>query len=395
MAVKATPRARARAAAQGIDLARVKPTGPGGRILERDVLAAAKAQFVAPTPVPVVDSAKPVKDNFFAEPANDNFLPEPEPELIPETAVAPEPETPETEVVLESEPETIPEPEVPYEPEPVAEFPALAPADPMQEPELPTLAPAEPVPEPPPLRPPMPDVGMSFPGLTRLSPSGGESGETAAASGARITHHHVFDATGIFAMVDSFETSEIDLGLKGVTATDILLFVLSRTLTRHPEINAFLIDGRVFGSESVDLGLTMKTPTGARTPVVFGAEKRSLNALSAEVRGLKRACATGSLDEQSLMPSTFTVVDLSDTGVMFFTPALAGDQTAVLGVCASRTLVRPDGQRLSAYQGIGLSLSCDPGIVSNIAASAFLCDLCDQLETFSWEALYKDSVKQR
>ncbi|HUX86602.1 MAG TPA: biotin/lipoyl-containing protein, partial [Chloroflexota bacterium] len=58
-----TPRARKVADDLGIDLNRVKGTGPGGRILERDVLAVApSAAAPSPAPVspPIVPAAPPV-----------------------------------------------------------------------------------------------------------------------------------------------------------------------------------------------------------------------------------------------------------------------------------------------------------------------------------------------
>jgi pyruvate dehydrogenase E2 component (dihydrolipoamide acetyltransferase) len=54
-----SPRARMVAADLGVDLTRVKGTGPGGRVLERDVLNAAPAARPAPT-VPVAPPPQPV-----------------------------------------------------------------------------------------------------------------------------------------------------------------------------------------------------------------------------------------------------------------------------------------------------------------------------------------------
>jgi len=52
--IKASPRAKAAAAARGINLAGLRGTGPGGRIIERDVLAAGPASAAGP-----VSAARP------------------------------------------------------------------------------------------------------------------------------------------------------------------------------------------------------------------------------------------------------------------------------------------------------------------------------------------------
>lgn len=49
-----TPRARMVAADLGVELTKIKGTGPGGRILERDVLGAASAPIAPPSPVPPI-----------------------------------------------------------------------------------------------------------------------------------------------------------------------------------------------------------------------------------------------------------------------------------------------------------------------------------------------------
>jgi pyruvate dehydrogenase E2 component (dihydrolipoyllysine-residue acetyltransferase) len=60
--VKASPLARKIAARLKVDLSRIEGTGPGGRIVQEDVLAAAQASKVAPVSEPVADtvSAAPV-----------------------------------------------------------------------------------------------------------------------------------------------------------------------------------------------------------------------------------------------------------------------------------------------------------------------------------------------
>jgi pyruvate dehydrogenase E2 component (dihydrolipoamide acetyltransferase) len=65
--VKASPRAKAAAAARGVNLAGLRGTGPGGRIIERDVLAAGPASVVRPAaaviaPVPVAFVPGQVKE---------------------------------------------------------------------------------------------------------------------------------------------------------------------------------------------------------------------------------------------------------------------------------------------------------------------------------------------
>ena len=60
-AAPASPLARKRAKALGVDLSTVKGTGPGGRITKEDVEAAAAPESVAPTPAEAGDEVVPVR----------------------------------------------------------------------------------------------------------------------------------------------------------------------------------------------------------------------------------------------------------------------------------------------------------------------------------------------
>jgi pyruvate dehydrogenase E2 component (dihydrolipoamide acetyltransferase) len=55
--IKASPRAKAAAAARGIDLAGLKGTGPGGRIIERDVLSAGPVSGARPAAAVIAPAA--------------------------------------------------------------------------------------------------------------------------------------------------------------------------------------------------------------------------------------------------------------------------------------------------------------------------------------------------
>lgn len=81
--IKASPVARNMAKAQGIELSVIKGSGPGGRIIERDVVAAVQARQAAP-PAPPPPAAKPT-----AAPAA-----EPAPAAQPTPAPAPPPAAP-------------------------------------------------------------------------------------------------------------------------------------------------------------------------------------------------------------------------------------------------------------------------------------------------------------
>jgi pyruvate dehydrogenase E2 component (dihydrolipoamide acetyltransferase) len=70
-----TPRARLAAAEIGVDLNRVRGTGPGGRILERDIVALGPTPEVAAAPVAPTLTAPPVPLAGVSSPDGDTIVP--------------------------------------------------------------------------------------------------------------------------------------------------------------------------------------------------------------------------------------------------------------------------------------------------------------------------------
>ena len=66
-----SPRARKRARDKGVDLTRITGTGPGGRIIERDVLAAAALKGTAAAPQPAAVAARPAPGTPVAGPESE------------------------------------------------------------------------------------------------------------------------------------------------------------------------------------------------------------------------------------------------------------------------------------------------------------------------------------
>ena len=207
-------------------------------------------------------------------------------------------------------------------------------------------------------------------------------------SGAQLTHHHSFDATSVLAMREDFKAADEALGYGGVSVGDIILYTASRVLARHPEINALVTAAGVRKYHTVNLGVAVDTPRGLMVPTVFGAEKKSLNKISAEVKALAAAAREGNISPDFLTGGTFTVSNLGATGVEMFTPIINPPQAAILGVCGVTERVRLNRNgRPEVYPLIGLSLTYDHRAIDGAPASRFAAELCKELEAFSWKTL--------
>ncbi|MGJ4849769.1 dihydrolipoamide acetyltransferase family protein [Bacillota bacterium Meth-B3] len=207
------------------------------------------------------------------------------------------------------------------------------------------------------------------------------------ASMAQLTHNMHFDATDIQALRKSFKDRGEALGLASITLNDIVLYAVARTLAQpeHRALNAHLEDDgktmRYF--RQVNLGVAIDTERGLMVPTIFGADKLSLAALSAEAKHLAKACQAGSINPDLLTGGTFTVSNLGALGVESFTPVINPPQTGILGVCTIETKVKLVNSQPVFYPAMNLSLTYDHRALDGAPASRFLKDLKHNLENFT------------
>jgi pyruvate dehydrogenase E2 component (dihydrolipoamide acetyltransferase) len=322
-ATGASPRARSLAAAEGVDPSALRGTGPGGRVIERDVAAAASSR-------PAMTAAARAAAASGAAPAGAGTAIGGRVglgDLGPAASVAP-----------------------------AASRSAAAKAAPSGG-----------------------DAYTETPlkGVRKII---SERMLGSLASTAQLTFNGSALASRILDLRARFKASDPSLGLSEVTIGDLVLFAVSRVLPRFPGANATL-DGGVLRSYSrVHLALAVDTPRGLMVPVIRKADLLSLREISAESRRLAAACQSGSIDPAELSGGTFTVSNLGAFGVESFTPVLNAPQVAILGVDAvtQRAAAGPGGTVVLEPR-MGLSLTVDHQIVDGAPAARLLKAFADAI----------------
>jgi pyruvate dehydrogenase E2 component (dihydrolipoamide acetyltransferase) len=197
------------------------------------------------------------------------------------------------------------------------------------------------------------------------------------ATTAQYTLHASAPAERLQALRARMKAAPAALGMNGVTVGDIVLYLASRVLKGHPNCNALKLGDTLRSYTRVHLGLAVDTPRGLMVPVIRNADLLSLSEISAEAKRLAAACVEGRAQPDELSGSTFTVSNLGSLGVDYFTPVINAPEVCVLGVGAilPKALVKADGSYELA-PAIGLSLSSDHQLVDGAPAARFLKDLC-------------------
>jgi len=208
------------------------------------------------------------------------------------------------------------------------------------------------------------------------------------ASTAQFTLNSHARSDRLLDLRQRFKASHPDLGLQTITVTDIILFALSRLLPLYPFMNAHKLEDKLITYKAVHLGIAVDTPRGLMVPVIRNADQLSLAQISAEAKRLAAACQQGNINPDELTGSTFTVTNLGALGIESFTPVINIPEVAILGVCGMelKPLAKEgsvtgivDATDVQFVPHIGLSLTINHQVVDGAPAARFLRALCDEI----------------
>lgn len=195
------------------------------------------------------------------------------------------------------------------------------------------------------------------------------------AHSAQYTLHSSADATGLLAVRRRLKAARSPININ-----DLVMFCTVKALREAPEVNAELIDGRLYRHERIHLGFACDTPRGLIVPVIKDSQDLSLAELARRIRLLTEQAVSGAIGTEEITGATFTVSNLGSLGIESFTPILNPPQVAVLGVNAIQLKpVRRDGA-VQFVEHIGLSLTLDHQVIDGAPGARFLRKLCETIE---------------
>ena len=203
---------------------------------------------------------------------------------------------------------------------------------------------------------------------------------------AQLTHHLSANASKMLQLRKEVKRRINEGYTYNITLNDMVCFAVIKALKVHPEANAQFLDGKIRQFNKVNMGLAVDTDRGLLVPALLNADDLSLPGLSAQLKDMVEASRGGNISPDLLAPeaATFTVSNLGNYGVEMFTPVINLPQVAILGV--NTILQRPttlaDGS-FGFQPFIGLSLTYDHRAIDGGPATQFLAEIKNQVEKLS------------
>jgi pyruvate dehydrogenase E2 component (dihydrolipoamide acetyltransferase) len=165
-----------------------------------------------------------------------------------------------------------------------------------------------------------------------------------------------------------------------ITVNDLLLRGVALALVQHPMVNAQLDGEEIVQFEDADIAIAVAAEAGLVTPILHGANRKSLPVIAAESRDLIERAHRGALTREEITGGSFTISNLGMHGVTRFDAIINAPQVAILavGAVSSRPIMRAGA--VVAGEIATLTLSADHRVVDGAVGAAFLGTLRALLE---------------
>lgn len=200
---------------------------------------------------------------------------------------------------------------------------------------------------------------------------------------AQLTLNASADARALQSYRKRLKASDTALGLSDVTINDLILFAVARTLPQFPDLDATFADGTLSQHTDVQLGFAVDTPRGLLVPVIPAANLLPLRALAQSARQLAALAREGKLTPDQMRGGSFTISNLGQFGIESFTPILNTPQVAILGVGnINLKAVATDDGEIEHIPHLSLSLTIDHQVVDGAPAAKFLQALAKNMAQF-------------
>ena len=312
----ASPRARKLAKERGIDLALIAPTGPNGRIVEKDVKNYTPAAAPEAAPVP---AAAPVKASPMAAKAAAQLGVD-----LADLHV-------EGRVMMADVLKAVQQP---------AQAPAAAPAAAAHT-----------------------DERVRMSGMRKAI---AKNMHNSVMTSPTVTYNMSVDMTEAKKFREQLKSA----GIK-VSYTDIIIKFVAKALLEFPIVNCTIDGDEMIYRNYVNMGVAVALDNGLIVPTIFDADKLSISEISAELKSLADAAKNGSLSMDKLTGGTFTISNLGMFGMETFSPIINQPQVAILGVnkMEDKVVVR-DGEMV-IRPIMALSLTADHRAVDGAVAAQF------------------------
>jgi len=157
-----------------------------------------------------------------------------------------------------------------------------------------------------------------------------------------------------------------------LTIIPSLIFEVSRLLESFPILNAYFEKGRILKYNNINIGYAIDINFGLKVVTINDTSRLSVHEIEEQLNEKFDKYSRQILDVNDLANSTFTITDLSKSGIHYFQPLINKNQSAILGVSSVDFKTN----------SFNVSLTFDHRVTEGKVVSSFLNTLKGNLEKY-------------
>ena len=158
-----------------------------------------------------------------------------------------------------------------------------------------------------------------------------------------------------------------------LSLNDFIIRALALALRRVPAANAAWAGDRILRFKHSDIGVAVALDGGLITPVIRGAENKSISAISAEMKELSARARDKKLKPADYQGGSAAISNLGMYGVREFSAIINPPHATILAVGAARrqAVEKPDGG-VAFASFLAVTLSCDHRVLDGALGAQLL-----------------------
>jgi pyruvate dehydrogenase E2 component (dihydrolipoamide acetyltransferase) len=165
-----------------------------------------------------------------------------------------------------------------------------------------------------------------------------------------------------------------------LTFTDLLIRMVSGVLRSHPRLNSSWVENELLLHDQINIGVAVAVDDGLVVPVIHNADMLNVGEIAKQRQVLVEKANEGKLHPQDLSGGTFTLSNLGMYNIDSFYAVLNTNQSAILAVGSITDRVIPVAGQPAVRPTMFATLTCDHRAVDGACGAKFLDELADTIE---------------
>jgi len=210
----------------------------------------------------------------------------------------------------------------------------------------------------------------------------GEQMERSKYTAPHATHHDEIDVTELVEARSRLKERAEERGSK-LSYMPFVIKAVIAGLREYPMINAQLDEENeeIVLRGEYNIGVAVATDAGLMVPVVDNADRKGLLGIADEMNELVEAARDRSIDVEDMQGGTFSITNFGAIGGEYATPIINYPEAAILGLGAIKEKPRVMDGEIVPRKVMTISLSIDHRVIDGSEAAGFTNVIKEYLES--------------